>query len=69
MRPMLAALGSLVIAASSPSDVVAVVAAAPLDENGDGLFQGVQSVLVRVRLSVDKWTPSEGGCRAYAAPP
>lgn len=67
LRPLFAAPGSFV-GATSPSQAVAVVAAAPLNEDGDGLFKGVQSVLVGVRLSVNMWTPSEGGCRAYAEP-
>lgn len=68
LRPLLAAPRSLVVAAPSPSDVIAVAAAAPLDEDGDGLLEGVQGVLVGIRLSVDTWTPSEGGCLAHAAP-
>lgn len=51
LRTLIAAPRILVVTASS-SDVVAVTAA-PLDEDGDGLFEGIQSMLVGIRLPVD----------------
>lgn len=64
---LVAAPGILIVAAASPASPNTSAGAAALDEDGDGLLQCVQGVLVGIRLSVDTWVSSEGHRRASGA--